>query len=95
MGWDYSGLSIHHSAFVRASEFFPWEILSASSPSSPQPQLKYHFLGEMFCKLLTKSNPSDPLSPSNSLSFITPIMMATVRVFVCNYLNIDLTPKIS
>ena len=37
MGWDYSGLSIHHSAFVRASEFFPWEILSASSPSSPQP----------------------------------------------------------
>lgn len=43
----YSGLSIHHPAFVKVSKLLPWEVLSASStmslpphpiPPCPQPE---------------------------------------------------------
>lgn len=70
------------------------ECYSLLSPTF-RPQLKYHFLGEVFSRLLTKSNPPDPLSHSNSPSFITPVMMETLRLFVYDYLNVGLPPKIS
>ena len=79
----FNQLAVRHSV---SNQCMAWGFPHAvpcfwnASPSSPQPQLKYHFLGEMFCKLLTKSNPSDPLLPSNSQSFVAPIMMATLAI---------------